>query len=308
MCVYYSSSSSYTSEAHNCCDHWVTHWIHTGHLYIDGLKMSKSLKNFISIEEYLSGQWLQQHQGEQQEEQEEGARRRMNPPSLRQDAADDLRIFFLQHKYHSSLHFSTDRMVEAGQWRKKVSNTLSIITSVVEEDERQSVTSSTSSSCQDGAGSTPRPKRMNPSGFALAAELQACQAQVDAALRDDFDTPRALQLLTMLCSKANVHTAGVLGGGEGGGGGEAAWSVAPLPAVQEYVVATLGMFGLCFPAQAALATTTSQVSRAERVARWPPYRLSRSLHESFTCFKENLHSYSILFVVFNCCFHSDFNG
>ena len=28
---------------------WIPHWVHTGHLHIDGLKMSKSLKNFVSV-------------------------------------------------------------------------------------------------------------------------------------------------------------------------------------------------------------------------------------------------------------------
>ena len=28
---------------------WIGKWVHTGHLYIDGLKMSKSLKNFVTI-------------------------------------------------------------------------------------------------------------------------------------------------------------------------------------------------------------------------------------------------------------------
>ena len=245
------------SEAHNCCDHWVTHWIHTGHLYIDGLKMSKSLKNFISIEEFLSGQWLQQPASasalDEQQHQAENSPARLN-------AADDLRIFFLQHKYHSSLHFSKDRMDEAGQWRKKVSNSLSLITSVVEEAERPAAPSQHSTSTSH---SSPRPKRMNPSGFALAAQLQACQAQVDAALRDDFDTPRALNLLMALCSQSNVYTAGVLGGG---GEGQAAWSVAPLPAVQEYVTSTLCMFGLRFPTHAALAAT-HQVS-ASRISSY----------------------------------------
>lgn len=36
-------------------EEWIPHWIHTGHLHIDGHKMSKSLKNFISIEEFLKG-------------------------------------------------------------------------------------------------------------------------------------------------------------------------------------------------------------------------------------------------------------
>jgi cysteinyl-tRNA synthetase len=33
---------------------WIPHWVHTGHLHIDGLKMSKSLKNFVSIQEFLA--------------------------------------------------------------------------------------------------------------------------------------------------------------------------------------------------------------------------------------------------------------
>lgn len=32
---------------------WVKYFIHVGHLHIDGLKMSKSLKNFITIKELL---------------------------------------------------------------------------------------------------------------------------------------------------------------------------------------------------------------------------------------------------------------
>lgn len=41
------------SEAYYECDNWVNHFWHTGHLHIDGLKMSKSLKNFSTIKEML---------------------------------------------------------------------------------------------------------------------------------------------------------------------------------------------------------------------------------------------------------------
>ena len=35
---------------HDCgCSQWVNYFLHTGHLSIEGLKMSKSLKNFITI-------------------------------------------------------------------------------------------------------------------------------------------------------------------------------------------------------------------------------------------------------------------
>lgn len=41
------------SEAYYDCDQWINHFWHTGHLHIDGLKMSKSLKNFITIKQIL---------------------------------------------------------------------------------------------------------------------------------------------------------------------------------------------------------------------------------------------------------------
>lgn len=42
------------SEAYHGCGQWVNHFWHFGHLHIKGLKMSKSLKNFITIRQALS--------------------------------------------------------------------------------------------------------------------------------------------------------------------------------------------------------------------------------------------------------------
>jgi cysteinyl-tRNA synthetase len=41
------------SEAYHGCQQWVNYFLHTGHLSIEGQKMSKSLKNFITIREAL---------------------------------------------------------------------------------------------------------------------------------------------------------------------------------------------------------------------------------------------------------------
>lgn len=41
------------SEAHFCQHQWVNYFLHCGHLHIKGLKMSKSLKNFITIRQAL---------------------------------------------------------------------------------------------------------------------------------------------------------------------------------------------------------------------------------------------------------------
>eukprot|EP00850_Spirogloea_muscicola_P009212 SM000051S17572 [mRNA] locus=s51:414570:421017:- [translate_table: standard] len=41
------------AEAFFDCNQWVNYFLHTGHLHIEGLKMSKSLKNFITIQQAL---------------------------------------------------------------------------------------------------------------------------------------------------------------------------------------------------------------------------------------------------------------
>ncbi|KAG8860564.1 hypothetical protein FRB96_003818 [Tulasnella sp. 330] len=41
------------AEAYHDCKQWVNYFLHTGHLHIEGLKMSKSLKNFITIDDAL---------------------------------------------------------------------------------------------------------------------------------------------------------------------------------------------------------------------------------------------------------------
>lgn len=57
--------------------------------------MSKSLKNFISIQEYLQGQWSER-------------------PAL------DLRLFFLSYKYHATLHLSREKFNECIQIRHRI--------------------------------------------------------------------------------------------------------------------------------------------------------------------------------------------
>lgn len=41
------------AEAHSGCNQWVNYFVHAGHLHIKGFKMSKSLKNFITIRQAL---------------------------------------------------------------------------------------------------------------------------------------------------------------------------------------------------------------------------------------------------------------
>lgn len=41
------------SQAHYCNNNWCNFFLHSGHLHIQGCKMSKSLKNFITIKQAL---------------------------------------------------------------------------------------------------------------------------------------------------------------------------------------------------------------------------------------------------------------
>ena len=79
---------------------WIPHWVHTGHLHIDGMKMSKSLKNFITIDELLN----------------DG-----KSTSALTSPADDFRLWCLglAGSYRSHATFSPERIAEARMIREK---------------------------------------------------------------------------------------------------------------------------------------------------------------------------------------------
>jgi cysteinyl-tRNA synthetase len=66
-------------EAHDCTKGWVDYFIHCAPLAIRGLKMSKSLKNFITIDE-----------------------------ALKQVSGRQLRLYLLLHKYTTTMNFDPD--------------------------------------------------------------------------------------------------------------------------------------------------------------------------------------------------------
>ena len=69
------------SEACLGCAQWTNYFVHSGHLHIEGLKMSKSLKNFVTINDAVSRY---------------GARA--------------LRLLFLRVKYNAEMHYSAAAM------------------------------------------------------------------------------------------------------------------------------------------------------------------------------------------------------
>lgn len=70
---------------------WVNYFLHSGHLTISGCKMSKSLKNFITIKEVL-----------------------------KKNSARQLRIAFLLHSWKDTLDYSANTMSDAIQFEKTI--------------------------------------------------------------------------------------------------------------------------------------------------------------------------------------------
>lgn len=77
------------SEAYFESPEWVRYFLHSGHLTISGCKMSKSLKNFVTIEQ-----------------------------ALKQHSARQLRFAFLLHSWKDTLDYSPNTMEIALTYEK----------------------------------------------------------------------------------------------------------------------------------------------------------------------------------------------
>ena len=72
-------------------DNWVRYFLHSGHLTIAGCKMSKSLKNFVTIKD-----------------------------ALQRHSARQLRLVFLMHAWKDTLDYSDQTMDVARNFEKAV--------------------------------------------------------------------------------------------------------------------------------------------------------------------------------------------
>ncbi len=153
------------SEAYFNNDQWVNYFLHAGHLNIDGLKMSKSLKNFITIRDALG----------------------MNGKSGH--TARQLRMLFLLQSWDKGMNYQRQNTMEDVQSKEttffefflKVDNIL---------QERK------------GAKKT---EAWNKADVTLHNELMEKQNKVHAALLDNFNTKEAIQQLSYLVNSANSY-------------------------------------------------------------------------------------------------------
>jgi len=80
------------TEAHYETDQWINYFMHTGHLHIEGLKMSKSLKNFLKIADFTTLY-----------------------------NANSIRLYFLKHKWDGAMDFTEAGIKEASHQENYIS-------------------------------------------------------------------------------------------------------------------------------------------------------------------------------------------
>jgi cysteinyl-tRNA synthetase len=170
-----------TAEAVLCCgqgERWVNTWLHAGHLCMSGLKMSKSVKNFVTIREFLAG----------------GA----DP--------DAFRVFCLLHHYAAPVEYSKDRLDEASAILTRIRRFLSTA------DEHAAALYSSDVDDDKGAGSCGDSKLAPPvsqshrtsceHATTLRASVDDFRTEMEDALLDDFDTARAMAAVAPLMTTA----------------------------------------------------------------------------------------------------------
>lgn len=155
------------AEAYHDCSQWVNFFLHSGHLAIEGLKMSKSLKNFITIKE-----------------------------ALKTYTARQLRLLFINQAWDKPLHFSESAMKEAIVKERTLQNFFKIVKNFLRK------TSLEGDSYSEGFEG---PQRLGDEEKHLLHALQEAESEVQERLEDNIDTARALLALLNLASTVNSY-------------------------------------------------------------------------------------------------------
>jgi len=172
------------SEAYLGRQQWVNYFWHAGHLHIAGLKMSKSLKNFITI------------------------RQAMEVHTARQ-----LRMMFLMQQWDKGMNYSDDAIGMAKAEERKIKHFVGCLKFYQ----------------RNAHSKAPAGDREK----ALVAALAECKEAVGAALRENFNTSKAVEQISKLVGQCYVSYEALP---------EA--HLEPLCQVREFVEEIYGIFGV----------------------------------------------------------------
>ena len=191
------------SEAYWGCSQWVQTFLHTGHLHIDGLKMSKSLKNFVTIK-----------------------------AALQQYTPRQLRLLFLQNHWAQPMELSpvAEPQGAAGRFTQCEA---AVITDKTLTEFFHSLKGCLRAG-QGAASLVMSPQALRPADKALAGSLERCKVAVHDALCDNVDTPTALKALLALVKACNSYM---------NDGASQPHRLLLLSSAGRYITRCLGLFG-----------------------------------------------------------------
>ncbi|KAL6120700.1 hypothetical protein NUSPORA_02528 [Nucleospora cyclopteri] len=156
---------------------WVNYFLHTGHLNIEGRKMSKSLKNFLSIKDILE---------------------KYSPTTVR--------ILFLLHSWHSVMNYDEDQLKRADQLKTKLFNFISNAKAVLTESKVIATLPKLSLSSNNTKAILSNVNRsVNSLDIKFYAELQVSKDKIDTHLKNNMNYSEALLEITNMITSLNTE-------------------------------------------------------------------------------------------------------
>eukprot|EP01136_Pigoraptor_vietnamica_P028741 Opistho-1_new@86541 len=200
--------------AHHGCEQWGNYFMHSGHVHIEGRKMSKSLKNFVSIADFLGS------------------------GDAAATRARHFRILCLLSSYRSNIEIGdpSSALVHAETVDKKISALFEIVGAV----------SGVGSGGSSEWGASLPSMRWGKEEEELLKALSDTEMAVDGALRSDFSTPEVVTATLALVSRAHAYIMGAWTASSGGNVANTAGAVhLPLVAnVARFINETFSVFGV----------------------------------------------------------------
>jgi len=154
------------AEARYESDRWVHYFLHPGHLHINGLKMSKSLKNFITIRQALVG-----------------------TETFPAVTPRQMRLMFLNARWDATMDFSNGLLEIVLSQEKSLAEFFLVVQNTLREQSNE----------------TGFAQNWSESDAAFNKAVLQTQEAVGAALRANFDTNTAMQTLLRLTRTTNRY-------------------------------------------------------------------------------------------------------
>ena len=196
LCFPHHCNEIAQANAFNQTDSWVSTFLHTGHLHIDGLKMSKSLKNFITVRQMFAAAVPTEKKEEEEEEEKEVSALRESLGGV--DISVAFRMFVLSHHYRSNITYSLDRMRDASADVRRFTSFLEAMESYAMKERKEMMKEEMKGDEEDGIALLARRKRHHD----FFTELRNLTDQrIHDALSHDMNTPGVLVALRHMCTQ-----------------------------------------------------------------------------------------------------------